>query len=196
MTRAAELRTEAPGLQALFDQDWTSGKYRRPKCSKSDFYAGWLVAYERFINVAPAEKVTAVEAPKVKPSQPAVEKYEQYSVVCDGEWAPTCGGDKDVHERSCCAWFWDDKAGRRRPASTIYGPVRTNETLHVMRNLCGCEESHTKLVTVYQGALPLKHDAPKGPPPNRNNPHCSGQAIPDHLIRKLAIMAGRPKIAP
>jgi hypothetical protein len=36
-----------PRVLAQFDRDWTASRYRRAKCSKADFAAGWRTAMAR-----------------------------------------------------------------------------------------------------------------------------------------------------
>ncbi len=195
---------QSPELAAAFDLAWKSSTLRRPKCSKSDFYAGWLAGYQAMPAAAPVivarPKLTLVKGSKpVAKSAPAAPE-DRSSVICDGDWRPVCT-NSESHAKECSSFRYEmnERLGHREMITSraVSGPERDSEVLHVYKSRCECQEPHTKLVTHYAGALPLAHHAPKGPKPSAG---CygvmSGQAIPDSLLSKLAKMAGKPWLAP
>jgi hypothetical protein len=213
MTRAAELTTSDATLQTLFEADWASKKYRRAKTSKADFYAGWLLAYERFHGTAPTiEKLTVVASTHVPVSSPAPARktaarktrtvepkidYVTSCEPCDGRYAPACAKDHDMHEKTCIGGHFTDNGSHSWVKHrAVSGPLRPGEMLHLYKRGCACDDDHQVYRTYYQGGLPLAHSAPKGPAPFDGHESGWKQAIPDSLIRKLAIKAGRPEIAP
>ncbi len=202
MTSALAHEIAAPDLTAAFDAAWKSSTLRRPKCSKSDFYAGWLAGYQAMPAAAPVivakPKLTLVKGSKpIKASKPEASE-DRSSVACDGDWAPICTS-AEMHADKCMAHAYDYSGHPTVHSVTraVSGPERGMEVLHVYKSRCENPEPHMKLVTHYTGGLPLAHHAPKGPKPSAG---CygvmSGQAIPDSLLSKLAKMAGKPWLAP